>query len=130
MSSSSIETTSKAIAPEKMVSNDLKPSTEKKTDWGQAFGLREMGVFYALLLLVIILSIATAYLGRANYLSVLNVTNVMYQASLTSFMAIAMTVVLITGNFDLSVASVAAFSAALFVGTARRGPAFCTRAIC
>ncbi|WP_226553866.1 ABC transporter permease [Celeribacter naphthalenivorans] len=91
---------------------------ERKPDWRAAFGLREMGVFYALLLLVIVLSFATAYMGRSNYLSVLNVTNVMYQASLTSFMAIAMTVVLITGNFDLSVASVAAFSAAVFVGSA------------
>jgi D-xylose transport system permease protein len=87
-------------------------------NWRKSYGLREMGVFYALLLLVIVLSVTTAYLGRANYLSVINVTNVMYQASLTSFMAIAMTVVLITGNFDLSVASVAAFSAALLVGTA------------
>jgi D-xylose transport system permease protein len=65
-----------------------------------------------------VLSIATTYTGKANYLSVLNVTNVLYQASLISFMAIAMTVILITGNFDLSVASVAALSAAVFVGTA------------
>ncbi|WP_409565194.1 ABC transporter permease [Rhizobium sp. BK456] len=86
--------------------------------WRETFGLREMGVFYALLLLVVILSFTTTYLGRANYLSIINVTNVIYQASLISFMAIAMTVVLITGNFDLSVASVGALSAAIFVGTA------------
>lgn len=91
---------------------------QTRGDWRQTFGLREMGVFYALLLLVVILSFTTAYLGRANYLSIINVTNVIYQASLISFMAIAMTVVLITGNFDLSVASVGALSAAIFVGTA------------
>ncbi len=104
---------SRAAAPS-LASN---PSTDKKADWSQTFGLREMGVFYALLLLVIVLSFTTAYLGKSNYLSVLNVTNVVYQASLISFMAIAMTVVLITGNFDLSVASVAALSAAVFVGS-------------
>jgi D-xylose transport system permease protein len=97
---------------------DPSRSIEKKADWRQTFGLREMGVFYALLLLVVVLSFTTAYLGKSNYLSVLNVTNVVYQASLISFMAIAMTVVLITGNFDLSVASVAALSAAIFVGSA------------
>jgi D-xylose transport system permease protein len=90
----------------------------KRTNWRKSFGLREMGVFYALLLLVVVLSFATAYFGKSNYLSVLNLTNVIYQASLISLMAIAMTVVLITGNFDLSVASVAALSAAIFVGSA------------
>ena len=82
------------------------------------FGLREMGVYYALILLVITLSIVTGYMGRANYLSAINITNVLYQASLTAIMAVAMTVILISGNFDLSVASVAALSAAVLVGYA------------
>ncbi|REF73294.1 ABC transporter permease [Paracoccus versutus] len=93
-------------------------TAEKRVDWMQTFGLREMGVFYALLILVVVLSITTAMLGRANYLSVLNVMNVLYQSSLIGFMAVAMTVILISGNFDLSVASVAALSAAVFVGSA------------
>ncbi|TIX35730.1 MAG: ABC transporter permease, partial [Mesorhizobium sp.] len=77
-----------------------------------------MGVYYALLLLVIVLSIVMMYLGRANYLSMINVSNVMYQASLTAIMAVAMTVILISGNFDLSVASVAALAAVILVGNA------------
>jgi D-xylose transport system permease protein len=93
-------------------------SEPRRVDWRATFGLREMGVFYALILLVLVLSVLSTLLGRPNYLSVVNVTNVMYQASLTSFMAVAMTVVLISGNFDLSVASVGALSAALFVGFA------------
>ena len=94
---------------------ERKPQT---TDWQRLFSLREMGVYYALLLLVVILSLVTMYLGRANYLSVLNITNVMYQASLTAIMAVAMTVILISGNFDLSVASVAALAAVVLVGNA------------
>lgn len=90
----------------------------QKTEWRKIFGLREMGVYYALLLLVIVLSIVTTYLGRANYLSMINVSNVMYQASLTAIMAVAMTVILISGNFDLSVASVAALAAVILVGNA------------
>ena len=89
-----------------------------RTDWRRLFGLREMGVYYALLLLIIVLAFITGYLGRANYLSVLNLSNVVYQSSLIAIMAVAMTVVLISGNFDLSVASVAALAAALLIGNA------------
>lgn len=93
-------------------------TSDPKTDWRQVFSLREMGVYYALILLVVVLSIATTYAGRPNYLSVLNLSNVLYQSSLTAVMAVAMTVILISGNFDLSVASVAALSAAVMIGTA------------
>ena len=88
------------------------------TNWRRQFGLREMGVYYALLLLVLVLAVASAYTGRVNYLSMQNVTNVLHQSSLTAVMAIAMTVILITGNFDLSVASVAALSATVLIGLA------------
>ena len=89
-----------------------------RVEWRRVFGLKEMGVYYALFLLVLILSIATSYLGKANYLSLQNVTNVFYQSSLIAMMAVAMTVVLISGNFDLSVASVAALAAAIMIGSA------------
>jgi D-xylose transport system permease protein len=87
-------------------------------DWRRLFSLREMGVYYALILLVAVLSAVTAYTGRPNYLSLANVTNVLYQTSIVGVMAVAMTVILITGNFDLSVASVAALSAAVLIGLA------------
>jgi D-xylose transport system permease protein len=89
-----------------------------KVEWRRVFSLKEMGVYYALLLLVLILSVATGYMGKSNYLSLQNVTNVFYQSSLIAMMAVAMTVVLISGNFDLSVASVAALAAAIMIGTA------------
>lgn len=93
-------------------------SVQPTTNWRRMLGLREMGVYYALLLLVLVLSAVTAYTGRANYLSLGNVTNVLYQASLVAMMAVSMTVILITGNFDLSVASVAALAAAVMIGLA------------
>lgn len=89
-----------------------------QTSWRRQFGLQEMGVYYALLLLVAVLTIVTTYLGQANYLSVLNLSNVVYQSSLIAIMAVAMTVVLISGNFDLSVASVAALAAVMLIGNA------------
>ena len=76
-------------------------------------GLREAGVYYALLLLVAILTAVTAQLGRPNYLSPVNLINILYQTAPVAIMGVAMTVVLITGNFDLSVASVAALAAAV-----------------
>lgn len=88
------------------------------SDWRRIFGLREMGVYYALILLVLVVAIVAAQLGRTNYLSGQNIANVLYQASLTAMMAVPMTLVLISGNFDLSVASVAALAGAVLLGTA------------
>lgn len=93
-------------------------SAQAGYNWRRLFGLREMGVYYALIVLVLILTVASAYTGRVSYLSMQNVTNVLHQSSLTAVMAVAMTVILITGNFDLSVASVAALSAVLLIGLA------------
>ncbi|WP_228028818.1 ABC transporter permease [Donghicola mangrovi] len=87
-------------------------------NWRKTFGLREMGVYYALVMLIAVLAVATTYLGKSNYLSVMNLSNVVYQSSLIAIMAVAMTVVLISGNFDLSVASVAALSAVMLIGNA------------
>lgn len=87
-------------------------------DWKSNFGLREAGVYYALILLMLILALVTWMSGRPSYLSPINITNVLYQASMIAMMAVAMTVVLITGNFDLSVASVAALGAAISVALA------------
>ena len=89
-----------------------------KTNWKRLFGMQEMGVYYALLLLIVALTVITTYLGQSNYLSVQNLSNVVYQSSLIAIMAVAMTVVLISGNFDLSVASVAALSAVMLIGNA------------
>ncbi len=89
-----------------------------KTNWKRMFGMQEMGVYYALLLLIVALTVITTYLGQSNYLSVQNLSNVVYQSSLIAIMAVAMTVVLISGNFDLSVASVAALSAVMLIGNA------------
>lgn len=94
------------------------PPATVRTNWRRVFGLQEMGVYYALALLIVTLTFITAYVGQDNYLSVQNMSNVVYQTSLIGMMAVAMTVVLISGNFDLSVASVAAFSAVVMVANA------------
>jgi D-xylose transport system permease protein len=87
-------------------------------DWRRIFGLREAGVYYALLLLLALLAAIAQSRGLPNYLSPQNLGNIVYQASLVGIMGVAMTVMLITGAFDLSVASVAALAAAVLVGLA------------
>jgi D-xylose transport system permease protein len=91
------------------------PSEPPTVSRWRAFGLREAGVYYALILLVLVLTVATAAIGRPSYLNPVNLTNILYQSSLIAIMGIAMTVILITGNFDLSVASVAALAAAVMI---------------
>ena len=91
------------------------PAVPAHHAWRRAFGLREAGVYYALVLLILVLTAATALTGRPSYLSPVNLTNILYQSSLIAIMGVAMTVILITGNFDLSVASVAALAAAVMI---------------
>src|SRR3546814_18113788 len=88
------------------------------TGWRLIFSLREAGVYYALLLLLGVLAALAAARGLPLYLSGQNLGNIAYQASLVGIMGVAMTVMLITGAFDLSVASVAALAAAVLVGLA------------
>ncbi|MGF7149841.1 D-xylose transport system permease protein [Sphingomonas zeicaulis] len=105
------------------------------TDWRHAFSLREAGVFYAFLLLLAVLAALAASRGLPPYLSGQNLGNIAYQASLVGIMGVAMTVMLITGAFDLSVASVAALAATVLIGLAGQigfvpaaGAALCTAA--
>lgn len=83
----------------------------------RALQLRESGVYYALALLVAVLTVASALTGRPNYLAGRNLANVLEQASLVGILVTLMTLVLISGNFDLSIASVAALGAAVFLST-------------
>jgi D-xylose transport system permease protein len=82
-------------------------------------GLRPQraGVVYALVLLVLVLVIATTAKHLPAYLSSVNVSNILSQSAPDAILAVFMTVVLISGNFDLSVASVAALAAALALKT-------------
>lgn len=75
------------------------------------------GVVYALALLVVVLVVATIAMGQPAYLSSTNVSNILGQVAPDAILAVFMTIVLISGNFDLSVASVAALSAALALKT-------------
>lgn len=74
--------------------------------------LSNAGVVYAFCVLVAVLSVATAMSGRPSYVSPNNISNVMDQAALLGIIAVTTTIVLISGNFDLSVGSVAALGAA------------------
>jgi D-xylose transport system permease protein len=76
----------------------------------EVFSLRSAGAIYALVLLVTFFTIRTDQLGRNFYLGSNNVENLLEQSSIIGMMAIGMTVLLISGNFDLSVASNAAMS--------------------
>ncbi|MEV4172074.1 ABC transporter permease [Nonomuraea sp. NPDC049709] len=87
-------------------------ATARRSRWRAALRPGNAGVVYALLLIVAVLTLLSAQLGRPPYLSATNIINILDQSSLIAILAVFTTVVLISGNFDLSVASVAAFSAA------------------
>jgi len=83
--------------------------------WRDALRLRNAGVVYALLLIVAAVAVVSAALGRPSYLAGPNLANILEQTALVAILAVFMTVTLISGNFDLSVGSVAAFAAAVFL---------------
>jgi D-xylose transport system permease protein len=93
-----------------MTSGTAPTRTRSDSGWRRALAPRSAGVVYALVALVLALTITSSAQSRPSYLSSVNVSNILDQASLTGILAIFMTVVLITGNFDLSVASTAALA--------------------
>jgi len=74
----------------------------------RAFAVREAGVFLALAVLCVLLSIASPY-----FFTLRNVFNVLQGMSTIGIMAVGMTTVLIAGGLDLSVGSVLAVGAVL-----------------
>src|SRR4051812_37746859 len=82
----------------------------RSPSWRRALSLRAAGVVYAFVGLLIVLTVTSSAQGRPDYLSSVNISNILEQSSLVGILAIFMTVVLISGNFDLSVASTAALA--------------------
>src|ERR1700678_1680064 len=78
----------------------------------KSFSLGEAGIYYALALVWIVLTALTILFGVQNFLDPANLANILYQASFVAIIAVPMTLVLISGNFDLSVAATAAISGA------------------
>ena len=93
-----------------MTSGTATARQRSNSGWRRALAPRSAGVVYALVALVLTLTITSSVQSRPSYLSSVNVSNILDQASLTGTLAIFMTVVLITGNFDLSVGSTAALA--------------------
>jgi D-xylose transport system permease protein len=78
----------------------------------KGFSLGEAGIYYALALIWVVLEACTHLFGAPNFLNPANLANILYQSSFVAIIAVPMTLVLISGNFDLSVAATAAISAA------------------
>ena len=65
--------------------------------------LHEYAVVFVLLAMALYLSATTE-----NFLTFLNLSNVLQQVSTIGIIAVGMTVLLVTGNFDLSIGGIAA----------------------
>ncbi len=79
-----------------------------KASLGRYFRMREINVFSALVILIILMSISSPY-----FLSEANIFNVLRGMSTIGIMAIGQTMVIVTGGIDLSVGSVMAVSSML-----------------
>jgi D-xylose transport system permease protein len=72
-------------------------------------------VVYALVLLVGTMTVLTSLQGKPNYLAPINLSNILNQGSHVAILAIFTTIVLIGGNFDLSISSIAALGAVVTI---------------
>jgi D-xylose transport system permease protein len=81
----------------------------------QRLGAANAGVYYAFLVLVAVLSFLSQVTGRPPYLDPANVSNLLDQSSLVGLLVVFTTIVLISGNFDLSIGSTAALGACVFL---------------
>src|SRR3981081_2860070 len=93
-----------------MTSDTATARRRSNSGWRHALSPRSAGVVYALAVLVIVLTIISSMQSLPSFLSSVNVSNILDQSSLMGILAIFMTIVLITGNFDLSVGSTAALA--------------------
>jgi D-xylose transport system permease protein len=80
--------------------------------WAKSLSLGEAGIYYALALIFVALTALTIALGARNFLDPANLANILYQSSYVAIIAVPSTLVLISGNFDLSVGAIAALCAA------------------
>jgi len=81
------------------------------------------GVVYALALIMIVFQILTVSKGLPGFLGVANIDNLLDEISIDGLLAVGMTILLITGNFDLSVGYNAGLCAGVGMQIANRsGP--------
>lgn len=86
-------------------------SRQARRGW-EALRLQRAGVVYALVVIVVIFQIMTAARGLPSFLQVSDIRNIFEQGALDGILVVSMTVLLITGNFDLSVGATAGVAAA------------------
>ncbi|MEI6873854.1 MAG: ABC transporter permease [Spirochaetota bacterium] len=73
----------------------------RRRPWTNLFKAKELGIFAALVILIIFFSLSTSV-----FLAVDNLMNVVRQVSILGILAVGMTMVIVSGEIDLSVGSV------------------------
>lgn len=84
----------------------------------RSFRLQRAGVVYALVLIVASFQVLTVAKGLPAFLSVSDVRNILDLTALDGVLVISMTVLLISGNFDLSIGATAGLAGAVSLSVA------------
>lgn len=82
------------------------------------FGLQRAGIVYAFVIIIATFEVLTTGNGLEGLLSISNIRNILDQSALDGILVVAMTCLLITGNFDLSIGATAGLAAGLGLMTA------------
>jgi rhamnose transport system permease protein len=92
-------------------------SAQRTGFWTQVLAVREIGILIVLVLLTVVVSLRTP-----SFLTLNNLRDILLDISILSILAIGQATVIITRNFDLSVASTLALSGMLVGMTVRDHP--------
>ncbi|HUX21699.1 MAG TPA: sugar ABC transporter permease [Spirochaetia bacterium] len=89
-------------------------SDNKKSIWARTFGSMNPGQLGSLPVLIGLVLIAIVFqIANSNFLTPLNLTNLMVQISAIGTMSVGVVLILLLGEIDLSIGAVSGFSAAV-----------------
>lgn len=84
----------------------------KQARWPKWLNPSESGIMFALAAIWIFLAVSTFVTGAPTFFTPGNIGNILYQTSFIAIVSVTMTIVLVSGNFDLSVGATAALCGA------------------
>lgn len=82
----------------------------RTSTWRRIIGHDNTALFLVLIAMIVVISIVESLVkGRVNFLSGMNISNVMLQVSVTGIFALSMMLVMVSGGIDLSIGNMLSF---------------------
>lgn len=92
------------------MANSSEKPLSRSTTWRRIKGHDNTSILLVLIVMIGVISVVESLVkGRINFLSGMNISNVLLQVSVTGIFALSMTLVMISGGIDLSIGNMLSF---------------------